>query len=87
MDDADVAIVFYSGHALELKRMPPLKPDVVKQGFAKNNLLVFTKKEELQNWLEHHDYADANLLFMSSGDYDGIDILKATGIVGTSQDS
>jgi UDP-N-acetylmuramate: L-alanyl-gamma-D-glutamyl-meso-diaminopimelate ligase len=80
MDDADVAVVFYSGHALELKRMPPLSENVVKEGFAKKNLIVFTKKEQLEDWLSHHSYADSNLLFMSSGDYDGIDLLKASGL-------
>jgi len=80
MDDADVAVVFYSGHALELKRMPPLDENVVKEGFAKKNLIVFTKKEQLEHWLSHHSYADSNLLFMSSGDYDGIDLLKASGL-------
>jgi UDP-N-acetylmuramate-alanine ligase len=76
MDDADVAIVFYSGHALELKRMPPLEEKTVKEGFGKNNLMVFTKREELEDWLMHHEYSGSNLLFMSSGDYDGLDILQ-----------
>ena len=79
MDEADIAVVFYSGHALELKRMPPLNENVVKEGFAKKNLIVFTKKEELEDWLAHHAYTGSNLLFMSSGDYDGLDVLKAVG--------
>jgi UDP-N-acetylmuramate: L-alanyl-gamma-D-glutamyl-meso-diaminopimelate ligase len=80
MDKADIAIVFYSGHALELKRMPPLHEEVVKEGFEKNSLIVFTKKEELEDWLMHQEYSDANLLFMSSGDYEGLDILQSTGL-------
>ena len=76
MDNADDAIVFYSSHALELKRMPDLPKEKVKKGFAKNNLHVFTKREEVENWLSHHEYADTNILFMSSGNYDGLDILK-----------
>ncbi|MEO8820635.1 MAG: Mur ligase family protein, partial [Ginsengibacter sp.] len=38
MDKADDAIVFYSRHALELKRMNFLEPQTVKNGFQKANL-------------------------------------------------
>ena len=77
MDKADIGIVFYSSHALELKRMPPLPKEKVKEGFEKENLLVFTAKQELENWLRLHEYGDTNLLLMSSGNYDGLDILQA----------
>ena len=76
MDNADEAVVFYSNHALELKRMPALAPEKVKQGFAKDNLLVINKKEELEQFLTNQHYSNANLLLMSSGNYDGLDILK-----------
>ncbi|MCU0322706.1 MAG: Mur ligase family protein [Chitinophagaceae bacterium] len=74
--NADVAIVFYSNHALELKRMPPLPKHIVEKGFNKNNLLVLNNKEELLLALENINYEQANLLFMSSGNYDGLDVLK-----------
>ena len=76
MDQADIGVVFYSDHALELKRMPPLPKEKVKEGFEKNNLIVLTSKQELENWLQHHEYSGTNLLLMSSGNFDGIDILK-----------
>jgi len=74
MDQADIGIVFYSQHALELKRMPPLPKEKVIEGFGKDNLRVFTTKQELENWLQHHEYSNTNLLLMSSGSYDGLDI-------------
>ena len=73
MNDADDAAVFYSKHALELKRMPDLPRSVVKNGFAKNNLEVFNERKELENWLRDRDYSDAVVVFMSSGNYDGFD--------------
>jgi UDP-N-acetylmuramate: L-alanyl-gamma-D-glutamyl-meso-diaminopimelate ligase len=75
MDKADEAVVFYSNHALELKRMPPLDPAVVEQGFDKKGLVVINDKNKLQEWLKKQDYKNANLLLMSSGNYDGLDIL------------
>lgn len=76
MDNADEAIVFYSKHALELKRMPLLDPQSVKKGFNKSNLEVITEKKVLEERLGNIDCINTNFLFMSSGNYDGIDILK-----------
>jgi UDP-N-acetylmuramate: L-alanyl-gamma-D-glutamyl-meso-diaminopimelate ligase len=75
MDPADDAAVYYSGHALELKRMPPLPKEKVAAGFDKKGLVVLNKKEELVQWLQSLSYQNANLLLMSSGNYDGIDML------------
>jgi len=74
MEPADEAAVFYSQHALELKRMPPLPKEVVKQGFSTEGLLVFNKKDELREWLDGLVYSDAVVLLMSSGNYDGMDV-------------
>ena len=79
MNDADEAVIFYSSHALELKRMPELPKEKVKQGFAKDNLQVINKREELEQFLKTQNYSNSNLLLMSSGNYDGLDILKVIG--------
>ncbi len=75
LDQADIAIVFYSNHALELKRMPPLPKNMVEQGFNKENLIVLNNKTELETTLNQLNYYNTNLLFMSSGNYDGLDII------------
>jgi UDP-N-acetylmuramate: L-alanyl-gamma-D-glutamyl-meso-diaminopimelate ligase len=74
LDSADEAAVFYSRHALELKRMPELPREAVEKGFAKNNLQVFNEKNDLEKWLNERDLHDAVLLLMSSGNYDGINL-------------
>ncbi|HEV3324868.1 MAG TPA: Mur ligase family protein [Puia sp.] len=78
LEDADAAAVFYSPHALELKRLPPLSEEKVAAGFDKKGLIVIHKKEELAAWLTKQSYKNANLLFMSSGNYDGLDIQALT---------
>jgi len=75
MEPADEAVVFYSRHALELKRLPMLPPEKVREGFAKEGLTVINEKEELQAWLTQQSYENANLLLMSSGNYDGLDMI------------
>ena len=76
MNDADVAVVFYSRHALEIKRMPDLSPEKIKEGFAKDNLTIINKKEELEQFITKQNYSNSNLLLMSSGNYDGLGILN-----------
>ena len=74
LDPADKAVVFYSKHALELKRLPPLPESTVKAGFGKPGLTVIQDKEELLAWLMLQSYKNVNLLLMSSGNYDGLDL-------------
>jgi UDP-N-acetylmuramate: L-alanyl-gamma-D-glutamyl-meso-diaminopimelate ligase len=76
MEKADKAVVFYSNHALELKRMPPLRAEVVKKGFAKNDLVVLNDAESLSQYLNDQQYSNANLLLMSSGNYDNVDVIS-----------
>ncbi len=74
LDPADVAAVFYSGHALEIKRMPYLEPEVIRKGFAREDLTVLTERPALEKFLDRQDFHNANLLMMSSGDYEGLDL-------------
>ena len=75
MDKADDAVVFYSKHALELKRMPNLPAEKVREGFGKTGLMVMNDKEQLWNWLQEQSYTNTNLVLMSSGNYDDLDML------------
>lgn len=82
MDKADDAAVFYSRHALELKRMPELPSSVVQEGFGKKGLEVFTDRTDLERWLKGKEYKNSVVIFMSSGNYDGLDTeLFSRGIV------
>jgi len=74
MAGADVAAVFYSRHALEIKRMPDLQPEQVKTGFGRADLQVLNTRAQLERFLDAQDYSNANLLMMTSGDYEGMDV-------------
>jgi UDP-N-acetylmuramate: L-alanyl-gamma-D-glutamyl-meso-diaminopimelate ligase len=74
MDNADKAAVFYSSHALQLKRMPELPRQAVEEGFQKEGLQVITSKEHLGEWLAGQEYENANVVLMSSGNFDGLDL-------------
>ena len=74
LDGAEEACVFYSNHALEIKKMPPLDATVVQQGFARNDLQVCNERGQLENWLRQRDIHGAVVLLMSSGTFDGLDV-------------
>ena len=76
LENADEAIVFYSSHALELKRMPKLNPEIIIKGFDKKNLKIITTRMDLEDRLHQFKKVNANFLFMSSGDYEGMNILE-----------
>ena len=73
MDKADVPFVYYSQHALQLKKLPDLDPEQVKASFANERVRVFTDSKQMVEELRKMHWQDANLLMMSSGNFDGID--------------
>lgn len=82
MDKADVAIVYYNPHTIEHKKLKPITTDHVKQAFARNDLHVFINSQELMNTLKASGFHDTNLLLMSSGNYDGVDVKNIAAIFG-----
>jgi len=76
LDPADDACVFYSHHAMEIKKMPTLAEAVVKTGFANEKVEVFTSRQVLEEWLYSRNYENTSLLLMSSGTYEGLDLAK-----------
>ena len=75
MDEADVRYVYYSKHALQLKQLPDLHPDEVKAAFG-GNVEVFTDSKAMVERIKAMQWQNANLLMMSSGNFDGIDFAQ-----------
>ena len=73
MDSADVPFVYYSQHALQLKKLPNLDPEQVRAAFANERVRVFTDSKQMVEELRKMHWQDANLLMMYSGNFDGID--------------
>ena len=74
MKEADTAIVFYSPEVVALKKLASITEDDIRKGFQRKDLLVFTDKEALQQYLLTQTWSLQNLLLMSSGNFDGMDI-------------
>jgi len=76
MDSADTAIVFYSNHALELKKLEKLDKKSVAQSFGKQEIKVFDDKNELKKQLSFMDLSNSVLLLLSSGNFDGLKLTE-----------
>ena len=82
MAGADQAFVFYSRHAMEIKRMPPLDPAWVAAEFDHPNLAVKTDIGALREAVSAVPVGGTVFLFMSSGSWDGTDWLALMGLKG-----
>lgn len=76
MDQADEAIVYYSQHALQLKKLPDLDPAAVQAAFANPQVKVFTDSRLVVEELKKETTQNTVFLMMSSGNFDGIDFAK-----------
>jgi UDP-N-acetylmuramate: L-alanyl-gamma-D-glutamyl-meso-diaminopimelate ligase len=74
MEEADLAIVYYSPHALSLKKLPDLNKADIIRAFDKKGIRIFTDSQELKAFLLSLDWKHMNLLMMSSGNYDGLNM-------------
>ena len=79
MTEADTRFVYYSKHALQLKKLPDLDPSQVQAAFG-DGVHVFTDSsamvaEIIQLFKQSHGQP-TNLLMMSSGNFDGIDFAE-----------
>ena len=77
MDLADIRKVYFNPHVLEHKRLPSISPDEVKSAFG-GNIEVYTDSAKMIADLKAMNWKDVNLLMMSSGNFDGVNI-KAFG--------
>lgn len=79
LDGAAHACVFYSNHAISIKRLEPIDEKDIVDGFARTDLFVCCSRPDLEKWLQQFDFRVNQLLLMSSGTYDGIDIASVIG--------
>ena len=76
LDAADKAVVFYSPHAVKIKQLAEVTIEQISQAFQRDDLSIFTDAEGFQNFLLSQNLENTALLFMSSGNYGGLDLTK-----------
>jgi UDP-N-acetylmuramate: L-alanyl-gamma-D-glutamyl-meso-diaminopimelate ligase len=74
MAHADKAYVYFSPDVMAHKRLEPFTEKEVQEAFAQQGLEVFTDSAKLFEVLKTADWQNKNLLLMTSGNFDGIQI-------------
>ncbi|MCC9134940.1 UDP-N-acetylmuramate--L-alanine ligase [Pontibacter silvestris] len=81
LDAADEPIVYFNPKTIEHKRMEMLTEEELKAAFQNPRLKVFTDSQALQKHLAAYNWQSTNLLLMSSGNYNNINIEALTQAV------
>ena len=71
---ANYPAVYFNPHTIEHKQLEPIAEKDVLEGFATPHLKVFTDAEKLMTWLLEQSWDHKNLLLMSSGTFNEMDI-------------
>ena len=81
LDAADVAVVFYSPDAVEIKKLDAVSHEQIAHAFERDDLIIYTNPEEFKTFLFSQDFNNKALLLMSSGNYGGLDFDAVKGLL------
>jgi len=73
LDAADVAVVFYSPEAVNIKKLVAVTHAQIADAFKRDDLVIYTNPEDFKAFLFEQNFDDKALLLMSSGNYGGLD--------------
>jgi UDP-N-acetylmuramate: L-alanyl-gamma-D-glutamyl-meso-diaminopimelate ligase len=73
LDKADEAVVFYSPHAVKIKRLKEVSEQQIAKAFKRDDLIIYTDPKAFKDFLFSRDLKNTALLLMSSGNYGGLD--------------
>ncbi|WP_400080986.1 UDP-N-acetylmuramate--L-alanine ligase [Winogradskyella sp. R77965] len=79
LDAADIAVVFYSPHAVEIKKLEEVTQEQIASAFERDDLIIYTNPEDFKNFLFSQNFDNKSLLLMSSGNYGGLDFDEVKG--------
>lgn len=74
LKNALVAYVYFNPHAIALKKLDPISKNDVIKAFGGENISAFDSSSDLFSRIKNQSYYNPVYLFMSSGDFDGIDL-------------
>lgn len=81
LDAAYKAVVFYSPHAVQIKRLEEISEQQIFDAFQREDLIVYTRPEDFKNFLFSEELNNSALLLMSSGNYGGLDFDEVKKLV------
>jgi UDP-N-acetylmuramate: L-alanyl-gamma-D-glutamyl-meso-diaminopimelate ligase len=78
---ADKAVVFYSPHAVKIKKLDAVSHAQISDAFNREDLIIYTNPEDFKTFLFNQDLNNKALLLMSSGNYGGLDFDEVKNLI------
>lgn len=74
LDAADIPVVFYLPESVAIKKLAPVSESQISEAFERNDLTIVTDANTFKDLVYQQDYNNSVVLFMSSGNYGGLDL-------------
>lgn len=81
LEGADEAVVFYSPHAVQIKRLKEVSESQIGEAFKRDDLIIYTEPKAFKDYLFKQNLKDTALLLMSSGNYGGLDFQELKKLI------
>ncbi len=81
LDAADVAVVFYSPYAVEIKKLKEVTHEQIATAFERDDLIIYTNPDDFKAFLFSKNFDNKALLLMSSGNYGGLDFDEVANLI------
>ena len=81
LNEADEAVVFYSPHAVKIKRLKEVSESQIADAFNRDDLIIYTDPKAFKKYLFEKKLKNTTLLLMSSGNYGGLDFDELQGLL------
>ena len=81
LDKADIAVVFYSPHAVKIKQLDSVSEQQISNAFQRDDLIIFTNPTEFKEFLFSQKLDQSAVVLMSSGNYGGLDFEEIKQLV------
>ncbi len=76
MDIADIAIIYYNNEIIKQKKLIEISEIEIQNAFQREDIIVFTNSNKLKSYLKSTITENQNLLLMSSGNFNNLDLQK-----------
>ncbi|EIJ39844.1 UDP-N-acetylmuramate-alanine ligase [Galbibacter orientalis DSM 19592] len=81
LDNADIAVVFFSPEAVKIKQLEEVSASQIEEAFNREDLIVYTNPASFKEYLFNLKLENSALLLMSSGNYGGLDLEEVKALV------
>ncbi|AIZ40301.1 UDP-N-acetylmuramate--L-alanine ligase [Cellulophaga baltica] len=75
LNPADTPVVFYLPESVAIKKLNPVTADQISEAFQRDDLTIMTDASAFKAYVYAQDYNNTVVLFMSSGNYGGLDLV------------